>query len=165
REARRKLFCFQSLRLLISMAQPVTNIKASRCSDKGGEGDPDESKSGTIFGLFAAPIGYLIRLSKWIFGFLLKEEKDFEKIEDKIENAAEAVEEVAKFAEEIAEKVEGFSTPDGVVHKTAQIVDDISETVAKDAEIVENQVERIKKAIKDVDENVDNFRSKEENDS
>ncbi|KAH9320480.1 hypothetical protein KI387_015119, partial [Taxus chinensis] len=111
-------------------------------SNKGGEGDPDESKSGTIFGLVAATIGYLIRLSKWIFAFLSKEEKDFEKLEDKIENAAETVEEVAKFAEEIAEKVEGFSTEDGVVHKTAQIVDNISETVAKDAEIVQNQVQR-----------------------
>lgn len=69
---------------------------------------------------------------------------------DKIENAADVVEEVAdtvnqvaKFTEDIAEKLEKNSNEDSVIHQTAAYVDNISEKVGMEAEIVKNKAEEV----------------------
>ncbi|XP_057860390.1 uncharacterized protein LOC131069097 isoform X1 [Cryptomeria japonica] len=131
-------------------------------SDKGRDDAPDQSKHyNSVFSVFAGIFGCLIRLSRGILGVLYREKKAFGRIEDKIEDAVEIVEEVAdtvkdvaELTEEIAEKIEKRSKEGGIIHETAEFVDQISERVGRDAEIVEKQVEKIKKTIKTMDEKV-----------
>ncbi|XP_057860387.2 uncharacterized protein LOC131069095 isoform X2 [Cryptomeria japonica] len=142
----------------------VNVIRATTSSSiNGGDDAPDQSKQyNSVFSVFAGIFGFLIRLSRGILGVLYREKKTFERIEDKVENAVEIVEEVAdtvkdvaEVTEEIAEKIEKLSKEGDFVHETAEFVDEISERVGRDAGIVENQVETIKKTIKSMDEEVD----------
>ncbi|XP_057860391.1 uncharacterized protein LOC131069097 isoform X2 [Cryptomeria japonica] len=137
-------------------------IRTTSSSDKGRDDAPDQSKHyNSVFSVFAGIFGCLIRLSRGILGVLYREKKAFGRIEDKIEDAVEIVEEVAdtvkdvaELTEEIAEKIEKRSKEGGIIHETAEFVDQISERVGRDAEIVEKQVEKIKKTIKTMDEKV-----------
>eukprot|EP01018_Ginkgo_biloba_P020227 Gb_20462 [translate_table: standard] len=122
--------------------------------DDQGDDYPNISKGMSM----ADILGFLIKFTKVLLGFLLKEKTVIGEIEEEVEQTAEVVEDVAKkvqevaeTTEEISERIEGESSEEGAIHKAAELVDNISHEVAKDAGMVDNVAEKISETAKTVD--------------